>query len=327
MARSSTKELLTPFKDPKREFRLSRKLFKTLSLEESRSPKYNLFSDLDENFKEELRNVPAGSIDTWETLKKKFLNKYCPPTQTAKEMEEINNFQQELDETLYQHYFMDIHEVILFHKGLDVPTRQILDSKGAIPSIRLSMLRKPSKIWEIKKVNERVYVAQVGCESCNGPHYTKDCPLKEEVKTFKDAYYTQFGVPFSQGGRYRVAALGFYQRDNGNPSFQERGQTMEESLSKFMVESVKRHDENSNFIKEIRASTNAAIRNQRASIKALEIQIKKMSKVLQERGFGSLHVSTKTNPRDHVKLILTNVKTKTPLKFRIDPSRYAVLNP
>nr|GEV85288.1 hypothetical protein [Tanacetum cinerariifolium] len=53
---------------------------------------------------------------------------------------------------------------------------------------------------------------------------------------------------------------------------------MEESLRKFMEESAKRHKENSNLIKEIQASMNVAIRNQRASIKALEIQIGKMSK-------------------------------------------------
>ncbi|GKB79030.1 hypothetical protein Tco_0945925 [Tanacetum coccineum] len=63
-------------------------------------------------------------------------------------MEEINNFQQESDESLFrawerfkellmkchQHYLTDMQEVILFYNGLDVPTRQILDSKGAIPS-------------------------------------------------------------------------------------------------------------------------------------------------------------------------------------------------
>ncbi|GKA61676.1 hypothetical protein Tco_0761195 [Tanacetum coccineum] len=47
-----------------------------------------------------LRNKPSGSIITWEVLKKKFLSKYFPPARTAKKMEEINNFQQELDETL-----------------------------------------------------------------------------------------------------------------------------------------------------------------------------------------------------------------------------------
>ncbi|GKC32823.1 copia protein, partial [Tanacetum coccineum] len=38
---------------------------------------------------------------------------------------------------------------------------------------------------EIKKVNEKVYDAQVGCKSCDRPHYTKDCPLKEEGKTLE----------------------------------------------------------------------------------------------------------------------------------------------
>ncbi|GJW79219.1 hypothetical protein Tco_0140901 [Tanacetum coccineum] len=49
-----------------------------------------------------LRNKPAGSIKTWETLKENFLRKYCPPARTSKKMEEINNFQQDHDETLYK---------------------------------------------------------------------------------------------------------------------------------------------------------------------------------------------------------------------------------
>ncbi|GJV55721.1 hypothetical protein Tco_1456726 [Tanacetum coccineum] len=48
-----------------------------------------------------LRNEPSGSITNWETLKSKFLNKYCPPARTVKKMEEINNFQQEPDESLF----------------------------------------------------------------------------------------------------------------------------------------------------------------------------------------------------------------------------------
>ncbi|GJT00416.1 ribonuclease H-like domain, reverse transcriptase, RNA-dependent DNA polymerase [Tanacetum coccineum] len=177
---------------------------------------------------------------------------------------------------------------------------------------------------EIKKVNEKVYAAQVGCELCKGPHYTKDCPLKEEGKTLEEAYYTQFGVPFQQGGQYRAAAPGFYQRNNANPSYQERRQSMEESLSKFMNESAKRHEENSNMIKEIRASTDAAIRNQGALIKTLEIQIRKMSKVLQEKGSGSLPSSTEMNLREHVNLISTSIETDTPPIRRIRCTRYAV---
>ncbi|GKC04964.1 hypothetical protein Tco_0996574 [Tanacetum coccineum] len=99
---------------------------------------------------------------------------------------------------------------------------------------------------------------------------------------------------------------------------------MEESLSKFMAESLKRHNENSSLIKEIRASTDVAIRNQGASIKALEIQIGQMSKVLQERGSGSLPSSTETNPMDYVKSITTTVEADTPSIHCIGPNQYVV---
>ncbi|GJS22377.1 hypothetical protein Tco_0451009 [Tanacetum coccineum] len=175
-----------------------------------------------------LRNEPAGSIKTCEDLKTKFVNKYCPPGRTTKKIEEINNFQQEPDETLYQawecfkkllmkcpqRYLTEMEEVILFYNGLNVPTRQILDSKGVVPTKTIEDAKKViqelaeySQKWhnrtsrgrstetsdgladiqaqlnnlgrEIKKVNEKVYVAQVGCEECKGPNYTEDFPLKE----------------------------------------------------------------------------------------------------------------------------------------------------
>ncbi|GJQ98109.1 nucleobase-ascorbate transporter 12 [Tanacetum coccineum] len=53
---------------------------------------------------------------------------------------------------------------------------------------------------EIKKVNKKVYATQVGCELCKGPHYIKDCPLKEEGNTLEEAYYTQFGAAFQPAG-------------------------------------------------------------------------------------------------------------------------------
>nr|GEU80899.1 hypothetical protein [Tanacetum cinerariifolium] len=328
MTRSLTKELFIPFKDLKQEFRSSRKHFKTLSLDESRSPNFDLFSDQEEYSEEEvtetmaetmkqymsktradygsgvarpkiedkdnfelkgqflkelyqvmlraflmsltrvasrwLRNKPSGSITTWEDPKTKFLRKYCPPARTAKKMEEINNFQQESDEKLYQ--------VWERFKELLMKTRSTKTSDGlASIQAQLNNLGR-----EIKKVNEKVYATQVGCEQCKGPHYTKDYPLKEEGKTLEEAYYTQFGAPF-QGGGYRAPTLGFYQRNNANPLYQERRKSMEDTLSKFMSKLAKRHEENSNLIKEIRASTDAAIRNQGASIKTLKIKIGQMS--------------------------------------------------
>ncbi|GKA08876.1 hypothetical protein Tco_0688207 [Tanacetum coccineum] len=51
ITRSSTNELYTPYKDPKREFRSSRRHSKSLSLDASRSPDFNLL--FDEEYSEE----------------------------------------------------------------------------------------------------------------------------------------------------------------------------------------------------------------------------------------------------------------------------------
>nr|GEY03422.1 hypothetical protein [Tanacetum cinerariifolium] len=125
-----------------------------------------------------------------------------------------------------------MQDKILVYNGLGILTRQILGSRGAIPSktatdakVAIQEMAESSQKWhngtyssrstetsngleairaqinnlgrEIKKVNEKVYVAQVGCEQCKRPHYTKYCPLKEERKTLEQAYFTQSGASIS----------------------------------------------------------------------------------------------------------------------------------
>ncbi|GJS48224.1 hypothetical protein Tco_0598345 [Tanacetum coccineum] len=192
MTRSSTKELVTPYKETKQVFRSSRKLFMTRSiarlkindkahfelkgqfLKELRDNTFSGSDNEDANKHIEnvleivdlfqipevtqdqimlrvfpmsltkaesrwLRNEPTGLINTWETLKKKFLSKYYPPARTAKTMEEINNFQQEPNETLYQAW-EHFKELLL---------RCTSDGLAAIQA-QLNNLGK-----EIKKVNEK----------------------------------------------------------------------------------------------------------------------------------------------------------------------------
>ncbi|GKA99176.1 hypothetical protein Tco_0827113 [Tanacetum coccineum] len=64
MTRSSTNELFTPFKDTEREFRSSRKHFKTLSLDELRSSDFNLFSD-QEYSEEEVAETMAKTMEQY----------------------------------------------------------------------------------------------------------------------------------------------------------------------------------------------------------------------------------------------------------------------
>ncbi|GJZ82861.1 retrovirus-related pol polyprotein from transposon TNT 1-94 [Tanacetum coccineum] len=388
MTRSSMNELFTPYKEPEREFRSSRRHFKTLSLDELRSPDFNLLSDQEYSEEEEaeamaetmeqymsktrtdygsgvarpkidnkdqfelkgqflkelrentfsgsdnedanehiekvleivdlfhvpnitvdqlmlrvfpisltgaasrwLRNEPTGSIKTWEDLKTKFLNKYCPLGRT---------------------------EVILFYNGLDILTRQILDSRGVIPTKTAEDAKKA--IQEMAEYSQKWHNGTSrgrSTENSDGLVSIKSQlnNLGREIKKVNEKVYV---------AQVRATTPGYYQRNNANPSYQERRQSMEDTLSKFMSESAKRHEENSNLIKEIRATTDAAIRNQGASIKTLEIQIGQMSKVLQERGFGSLPSSTKTNPRDQVKSISTTIEADSHSIRRIGSSQYAV---
>ncbi|GJZ28018.1 hypothetical protein Tco_0572665 [Tanacetum coccineum] len=99
--------------------------------------------------------------------------------------------------------------------------------------------------------------------------------------------------------------------------------TLEESLSMFMAEIAKRLDENTNLIKEIQASMDFALRNQKASIKALEIQVRKMSIILHERLSGNLQRLIEIKPRVNDETIYTSVKADKPSIHRIDASQYA----
>ncbi|GKD30796.1 ribonuclease H-like domain-containing protein [Tanacetum coccineum] len=47
------------------------------------------------------KGLPTRMISTWDLLEKEFIWQYCSPFKTAKKLEEIRNFKQEIDETLY----------------------------------------------------------------------------------------------------------------------------------------------------------------------------------------------------------------------------------
>ncbi|GJY80197.1 putative reverse transcriptase domain-containing protein [Tanacetum coccineum] len=308
MTRSLTKELFTPFKEPEQEFRSYRKLLKTLSLDELRSPEFNLFFDLEEYSEEEVAETMAKTMEQYmsktradygsgisrpkiddndsfelkgqflkelrdntfsildhedanehiekvleivdlfhtpnitqdqEDLKTKFLSKYCPPARTAKKMEEINNFQQEPDETLYQawerfkellmkcpqHYLTEMQEVILFHNGMDVQTRQILDSKGAIPSKTVADA-KISKVLQERgfgsvpsstEANPRDHVKLISttAEATSNPICRIGSP-QYACKEKKGSYPPQFSEAYSYGASHIDNFIPRNQKDPGS---------------------------------------------------------------------------------------------------------------
>ncbi|GJW12966.1 ribonuclease H-like domain-containing protein [Tanacetum coccineum] len=89
------------------------------------------------------KRLQAGVINTWDLLEKAFLRQYCLPFKTAKILEKICNFKQEMYETLYQaweryndllfkctqHDLNNHQKVQIFYTGLDISTRIMLDSR------------------------------------------------------------------------------------------------------------------------------------------------------------------------------------------------------
>ncbi|GJV60727.1 hypothetical protein Tco_1466827 [Tanacetum coccineum] len=131
---------------------------------------------------------------------------------------------------------------------------KILDSRGAIPSktvadvkVAIQEMAEYSQKWHNGTSRTRSTETFDGLAAIQAQLNN----LGREIKKVNEKVYD------AQAGCKQYSI----QRNNANPSYQERRQSMEDTLSKFMSESAKRHEENSNLIKEIRASTDAAIRN------------------------------------------------------------------
>nr|GEU58679.1 hypothetical protein [Tanacetum cinerariifolium] len=224
-----------------------KKLLKTLSLDESRSPEFNLFSDLKEYFKEGVMKTMAETMEQYMSktradygsgiarleiddkdsfeLKGQFLKELRDNTFSGSDHEDVNEHIEKVLEIVNLFHIPNITQdqasrwIRNKPSGSittweDLKTKQILNSKGAIPfkttadaNVAIQEMAEYSQKWhngtsrtrstetsdglaaiqaqlnnlerEIKKVNEKVYAAQVGCELCKRPHYTKYCPLKE----------------------------------------------------------------------------------------------------------------------------------------------------
>ncbi|GJT66908.1 zinc knuckle CX2CX4HX4C containing protein [Tanacetum coccineum] len=121
--------------------------------------------------------LSPGAVKTWDLLKKAFIQRYCPPSKTAKQLEDIHNFKQESDES---------------HDGTssrNISSTSDTDGLAAVIS-KLDNLGR-----DMKKLKENVHAIQVGCQIYEGPHLDKECPLNEEVKQVDEVKYGEFGRP------------------------------------------------------------------------------------------------------------------------------------
>nr|GEY12666.1 hypothetical protein [Tanacetum cinerariifolium] len=148
--------------------------------------------------------LSLGTINTWDLLKKAFIQRYCPPSKTTKQLEEIHNFKQEDNGMLYQAWERRLNS----------------DSSDGITAItsKLDSLGR-----DMKKLKENVHVIQVGGKNCGGDHLNKDRPLHEEVRSVEEIKYGEFGRPFpinnENSARYSIGPLRYYTCMDNRPPF------------------------------------------------------------------------------------------------------------
>ncbi|GJX40558.1 reverse transcriptase domain-containing protein [Tanacetum coccineum] len=168
-------------------------------------------------------NLAADHLSRLENLSFEELTKYtiqiiyCHPFITAKKLEEIRNFKQERDETLYYAwkryndllYQCPLHnlncqqKVHIFYTGLDISTRKILDSSGFIPLMTptqalesIQVMADHSHNWydettTMEKINDVLDNVDTIHESFKGEHLTKEHPLKKEDEAIKHSRYME----------------------------------------------------------------------------------------------------------------------------------------
>ncbi|XP_023771140.1 uncharacterized protein LOC111919779 [Lactuca sativa] len=181
--------------------------------------------------KEWLKSLPPGSIITWQKMREEFIDQFCPHSKIAKLKKAIANFEHLLGESLYEAWERykglirncpqnDLNvqqEVSIFYDGVNVTTRQLLDSQGPLtkkaPAVIKTLVEEFSKHSReyhnprnntargvvksvsddvaammaklesmdrrMTKMDQSIHAIRVGCDNCGVPHLTKDCDLDE----------------------------------------------------------------------------------------------------------------------------------------------------
>ncbi|GKE38968.1 hypothetical protein Tco_1462373, partial [Tanacetum coccineum] len=191
---------------------------------------------------------------------KRPLSKCTPPSNIAKQLEEIHNFKQEGDETLYQAweqyndllYKCPTHDINSHQKWHDGTSSRNTEGSSNSKGISAIVNKLENLGQDMKKLKENVHSIQVGCQICGGAHLdkdfplNKDCPLNKEVKSVEEVKYGEFSRPFPNNNKNDGR---FNRGEYDQPSSGERRPSLTEIINKYMEEASKRHAEQEEWLK------------------------------------------------------------------------------
>nr|GFC39723.1 hypothetical protein [Tanacetum cinerariifolium] len=128
---------------------------------------------------------------------KLFLGKYFPPSMVTKLRNEITNFCQRPDESLFEaweryklsidqfsnHNMFPVTQIDTFYNGLTLRHRDTINAdaggtfmKRQIAALEAEMVEFNKKLMRVLQVNQQVKAVTLNCETCGGPHSFNDCP-------------------------------------------------------------------------------------------------------------------------------------------------------
>ncbi|GJS01816.1 hypothetical protein Tco_0318324, partial [Tanacetum coccineum] len=183
---------------------------------------------------DQVDRLAPGTINTWDLFKKAFIQGYCPPSMTTKQLEIFTT----LSKKETNHYIKLGSDIITCYTS-------------ALPTTSIIIQRTTSKKIESSSSNDGL-AALVGFQICKGPRLDKDFTLNEEVKQVEEI-------------------------DNRSP-YGEKRQSLEDLLAKHQEESTRRSTKMKGWIKKLQENAEINTRNQNASLKNLETQIKQLTK-------------------------------------------------
>ncbi|GJU66483.1 RNA-directed DNA polymerase, eukaryota, nucleotide-binding alpha-beta plait domain protein [Tanacetum coccineum] len=121
--------------------------------------------------------LPAGTITTWDILKKEFIWRYCHPFITAKKLEEIRNFKQERDET----FIMLGKDTMIFFTNNQYKSWQ---------TIRINWFDESTIGKDLSTISWDQCWMQF-TNSFKGKHLPWEYPLKKEDEAIKNSKYME----------------------------------------------------------------------------------------------------------------------------------------
>nr|GEV89027.1 reverse transcriptase domain-containing protein [Tanacetum cinerariifolium] len=252
-------------------------------------------------------HLPRNSINTFEQMAKMFLGKYFPPSMVTELRNEITNFRQRPDESLFEawechklsidrcpnHNMLPVTQIDTFYNGLTLRHRDTINAASAqqsessssitssfdpkIVTLKAEMAKINKNLMRVLHFNQQLKAVTPNCETCGGPHSYNDCLA-------------------TVGQTQNVYAAGAYQ---GGNSYQPQVVTTTEFTNYMKA--------NDAILKNMQTNM-TSLTNSNLELKNMFGQFIKMN-TASSSGSGTLSSNTITNPKEDLKCITTRSGT------------------